>query len=69
MTCSLCSKRNLAQVIYYSYKQAEKAVQIAVPRLREMGVKIFRPTDYFAEMMKSDRHMQKASLFSALNSL
>ncbi|VDK82882.1 unnamed protein product [Onchocerca ochengi] len=34
------------------YKQAEKAVQIAVPRLREMGVKIFRPTDYFAEMMR-----------------
>ncbi|OZC11226.1 eukaryotic rRNA processing protein EBP2 [Onchocerca flexuosa] len=34
------------------YKQAEKAVQIAVSRLREMGVKIFRPTDYFAEMIR-----------------
>uniref|UniRef100_A0A915Q1D1 Uncharacterized protein n=1 Tax=Setaria digitata TaxID=48799 RepID=A0A915Q1D1_9BILA len=41
------------------YKQAEKAVQIAIPRLREMGVKIFRPGDYYAEMVKSDRHMQK----------
>ncbi|VDK74165.1 unnamed protein product [Litomosoides sigmodontis] len=41
------------------YKQAEKAVQIAVLKLREMGVKIFRPTDYYAEMVKSDQHMQK----------
>ncbi|CAG9537418.1 unnamed protein product [Cercopithifilaria johnstoni] len=41
------------------YKQAEKAVQIAVSRLREMDVKISRPTDYYAEMVKSDRHMQK----------
>uniref|UniRef100_A0A0R3RR74 rRNA-processing protein EBP2 homolog n=1 Tax=Elaeophora elaphi TaxID=1147741 RepID=A0A0R3RR74_9BILA len=41
------------------YKQAEKAVQIAIPRLREMGVKIFRPIDYYAEMVKSDQHMQK----------
>uniref|UniRef100_A0A1I7VLQ4 rRNA-processing protein EBP2-like protein n=1 Tax=Loa loa TaxID=7209 RepID=A0A1I7VLQ4_LOALO len=41
------------------YKQAEKAVQIAVLRLREMNVRIFRPTDYYAEMVKSDQHMQK----------
>ncbi|VIO94339.1 Uncharacterized protein BM_BM2285 [Brugia malayi] len=41
------------------YKQAEKAAQIAISRLREMGVRIFRPTDYYAEMVKSDQHMQK----------
>ncbi|KAL3994548.1 Eukaryotic rRNA processing protein EBP2 family protein [Acanthocheilonema viteae] len=41
------------------YKQAEKAVQVAVSRLREMGVKISRPSDYYAEMVKSDEHMQK----------
>ncbi|KAM3719137.1 putative rRNA-processing protein [Dirofilaria immitis] len=41
------------------YKQAEKAVRITFPRLHEMGVRISRPTDYFAEMVKSDQHMQK----------
>ncbi|VDN89072.1 unnamed protein product [Brugia pahangi] len=34
------------------YKQAEKAAQIAISRLREMGVRIFRPTDYYAEMIR-----------------
>lgn len=41
------------------YIQAEKAVQIAVPRLLSMGVKVIRPSDYYAEMAKSDGHMQK----------
>ncbi|CAJ0963421.1 unnamed protein product, partial [Mesorhabditis belari] len=41
------------------YKQAEKAAAIAVPRLQTMGVRVFRPTDYYAEMAKSDEHMQK----------
>ncbi|KAK6025668.1 eukaryotic rRNA processing protein EBP2, partial [Ostertagia ostertagi] len=41
------------------YLQAEKAVQIAVPRLLSMGVKVIRPSDYYAEMAKSDGHMQK----------
>ncbi|MCP9261948.1 hypothetical protein DINM_005254 [Dirofilaria immitis] len=34
------------------YKQAEKAVRITFPRLHEMGVRISRPTDYFAEMIR-----------------
>ncbi|VDN49984.1 unnamed protein product [Gongylonema pulchrum] len=46
-------------MLNYSYKQAEKAVQVAIGRLREMNVKIFRPADYYAEMVKSDEHMQK----------
>ncbi|VDM41754.1 unnamed protein product [Toxocara canis] len=41
------------------YKQAQEAVQTAVPRLLKMGVKVFRPADYYAEMAKSDEHMQK----------
>ncbi|CAJ0606762.1 unnamed protein product [Cylicocyclus nassatus] len=41
------------------YKQAEKAVQFAVPRLLAMGIKVIRPPDYYAEMAKSDGHMQK----------
>ncbi|VDO30625.1 unnamed protein product [Brugia timori] len=48
------------------YKQAEKAAQIAISRLREMGVRIFRPTDYYAEMVKSDQHMQKARTFGRI---
>uniref|UniRef100_A0A914ZPR8 Uncharacterized protein n=1 Tax=Parascaris univalens TaxID=6257 RepID=A0A914ZPR8_PARUN len=41
------------------YKQAEEAVQTAIPRLLKMGIKVFRPSDYYAEMAKSDEHMQK----------
>ncbi|ETN86915.1 eukaryotic rRNA processing protein EBP2 [Necator americanus] len=41
------------------YQQAEKAVQLAVPRLLSMGIKVIRPSDYYAEMAKSDGHMQK----------
>lgn len=57
--------KKMSQIICCSYKQAEKAAQVAVLRLREMGVKIFRPTDYYAEMVKSDQHMQKVNLFFA----
>ncbi|CAI2346117.1 unnamed protein product [Caenorhabditis sp. 36 PRJEB53466] len=41
------------------YKQAEKAVQIAYPRLLNLNIKVLRPTDYYAEMAKTDLHMQK----------
>uniref|UniRef100_F1L690 rRNA-processing protein EBP2 n=1 Tax=Ascaris suum TaxID=6253 RepID=F1L690_ASCSU len=41
------------------YKQAQEAVQTAIPRLLKMGIKVFRPSDYYAEMAKSDEHMQK----------
>lgn len=42
-----------------SYKQAEKCVQQAVQRLLSMNMKVLRPADYYAEMAKSDTHMQK----------
>ncbi|TKR83239.1 hypothetical protein L596_016862 [Steinernema carpocapsae] len=41
------------------YKQAVEAMKLALPRLKKLNVPIFRPVDYFAEMAKSDDHMQK----------
>lgn len=43
------------------HRQAQAAVLIAIPKLKEQGVKTKRPDDYFAEMAKSDQHMQKVS--------
>ncbi|XP_065835059.1 probable rRNA-processing protein EBP2 [Oscarella lobularis] len=43
------------------YKQAQSAVEVALPKLRELGVKTRRPATYFAEMVKSDEHMTKVS--------
>jgi rRNA-processing protein EBP2 len=44
------------------HRQAQAAVLLGIPRLREHGVKTKRPDDYFAEMAKSDQHMQKVSI-------
>ena len=41
------------------YKQALDAVNEARPKLKKEGVPFSRPTDYFAEMVKSDEHMGK----------
>ncbi|KXJ26681.1 probable rRNA-processing protein EBP2 [Exaiptasia diaphana] len=41
------------------YKQAQHAVTTAIPRLHSLGVKTNRPEDYFAEMVKTDEHMQR----------
>ncbi len=41
------------------YKQSLEAVKEARSRLRREGVPFSRPTDYFAEMVKSDEHMGK----------
>lgn len=41
------------------HRQAQAAVLIGIRKLREQGVKTKRPDDYFAEMAKSDQHMQK----------
>ena len=46
-----------------SYKQAQMAVAEALPKLRKLGVPIERPSDYFAEMVKTDDHMQKVGFF------
>ena len=41
------------------YRQAQAAVLEGLPRLQSDGVKTKRPDDYFAQMAKSDQHMNK----------
>ncbi|NP_001017151.1 EBNA1 binding protein 2 [Xenopus tropicalis] len=41
------------------YRQAQAAVLYALPRLHQLKVATKRPDDYFAEMAKTDQHMQK----------
>ncbi|KAK9501270.1 hypothetical protein O3M35_012012 [Rhynocoris fuscipes] len=44
------------------YRQAQDAVLSVLPKLRELGIKTQRPEDYYAEMAKTDSHMQKVKL-------
>jgi len=41
------------------YRQAQSAVLEALPRLHSMNIATKRPQDYFAQMAKTDDHMQK----------
>lgn len=41
------------------HRQAQATVMEALARLKEMGIVTKRPDDYFAEMAKTDEHMQK----------
>lgn len=41
------------------HRQAQGAVMDGIARLKKLGIPTFRPDDYFAEMAKSDEHMQK----------
>ncbi|XP_068207321.1 probable rRNA-processing protein EBP2 homolog [Palaemon carinicauda] len=41
------------------YRQAQAAVLEGYKRLKELELSTMRPEDYFAEMAKSDEHMQK----------
>ncbi|XP_042526300.1 probable rRNA-processing protein EBP2 [Dipodomys spectabilis] len=41
------------------YRQAQAAVLAVLPRLHQLHIPTKRPTDYFAEMAKTDQHMQK----------
>ncbi|XP_056133273.1 probable rRNA-processing protein EBP2 [Lampris incognitus] len=43
----------------YFYSQAQATVLGALPRLKKLNIATKRPEDYFAEMAKSDQHMQK----------
>ena len=43
------------------YRQAQATVLEVLPRLQSMGVPTKRPEDYFAQMAKSDDHMNKVS--------
>lgn len=41
------------------HRQAQGAVMDGIARLKKLGILTSRPDDYFAEMAKSDQHMQK----------
>lgn len=41
------------------HRQAQGAVMDGIARLKKLGVSTLRPDDYFAEMAKTDQHMQK----------
>ena len=43
--------------------QAQGAALEGLQKLRELGVPIERPEDYYAEMAKSDSHMQQVPPF------
>ncbi|XP_053484617.1 probable rRNA-processing protein EBP2 isoform X2 [Ictalurus furcatus] len=43
----------------YFYRQAQASVLKALPKLKKLKIPTKRPDDYFAEMAKSDQHMQK----------
>ncbi|KAM4629094.1 putative rRNA-processing protein EBP2 [Polymixia lowei] len=43
----------------FFYRQAQATVLEALPRLKKLNIATKRPEDYFAEMAKSDQHMQK----------
>ena len=45
-----------------SYCQAQIAAKEALSKLRNLGVPTERPEDYFAEMLKTDAHMQKVGV-------
>ncbi len=45
------------------YRQAQAAVLVALPRLKASNVPTKRPEDYFAQMAKTDQHMQKVSRY------
>ncbi|XP_050990772.1 probable rRNA-processing protein EBP2 [Labeo rohita] len=43
----------------YFYRQAQATVLSALPKLHKFKIPTKRPEDYFAEMAKTDQHMQK----------
>ncbi|TWW53329.1 putative rRNA-processing protein EBP2 [Takifugu flavidus] len=47
----------------FFYRQAQATVLQALPLLNKHGISTKRPDDYFAEMAKSDQHMQKVRAF------
>lgn len=45
--------------LFHSYRQAQATVLEALPKLKKHNIPTKRPEDYFAEMTKTDQHMQK----------
>lgn len=55
------SMRCHISLLTFSYRQAQATVLAALPLLNKHGIATKRPDDYFAEMAKTDQHMQKVS--------
>ena len=51
------------------HRQAQLAAMEGISRVKLQGIPTIRPDDYFAEMMKSDEHMQKVMYFCDLHVL
>ncbi|CAH8429838.1 unnamed protein product [Schistosoma curassoni] len=47
----------------FFYRVAQAAVLIAIPQLHALDVPTKRPSDYFAEMVKTDDHMTKVKKY------
>ena len=41
------------------HRQAQTCVLQSIPKMLKLGISTKRPEDYFAQMAKSDEHMQK----------
>lgn len=48
-------------LLTFSYRQAQATVLAALPLLNKHSIATKRPDDYFAEMAKTDQHMQKVT--------
>ena len=48
----------------FSYKQAQVAMRKGLNKLKQLGIPSKRPEDYFAEMLKTDDHMQRVLTFT-----
>src|ERR1700694_5486675 len=66
-TVSIDINDNLQRELAF-YKQAVDAAVEARANLLSEGVPFSRPSDYFAEMVKDDEHMEKVSLRESVNS-
>lgn len=56
----------LFDVIYYSHDVTMLGVTEGLTRLNKIGVDFSRPSDFFADMLKSDHQMLKASLMDIM---
>ena len=43
----------------FFYERALESANECVRRLKDLGVPVRRPDDYYAEMVKSDEHMKR----------
>uniref|UniRef100_A0A7S0SLK1 rRNA-processing protein EBP2 n=1 Tax=Mantoniella antarctica TaxID=81844 RepID=A0A7S0SLK1_9CHLO len=43
----------------YFYEQALASANVAIKRLKDLGIAVKRPEDFYAEMVKSDEHMKR----------